>query len=189
MAECTHCGGTGRCQNDFHSGNTFIGGEDRSGQDHPGVLDMVFGSCPACGGSNTEWRPECTHCDGTGQVGKEWTPFGLNKRMYLGGEESVKERKFREREEALSQERGEDGNSSGGIWEIITEKAAAVGGGVGGIIGLIAAIESADSVGGYLAYIVIGVVAGAFLSSAFMTLLPWVAGLALLTVLLKACMG
>jgi hypothetical protein len=69
MATCTHCDGTGKCQDDFHSGTEIfnpLGGEDDEGVNRPNFIDNLFGSCPSCGVSNTEMRPDCPHCGGTG---------------------------------------------------------------------------------------------------------------------------
>lgn len=66
---CPHCRGTGKCQDDFHSGTPLLnpfGGIDDQGVDRPSALDNMFGRCPSCGDSNTEWRPPCPHCDGKG---------------------------------------------------------------------------------------------------------------------------
>jgi hypothetical protein len=71
MAACPHCDGTGKCQDDFHSGTQLqnpFGGEDDEGVDRPSWLDNFIGSCPSCGVSYTEMRPDCPHCDGTGEV-------------------------------------------------------------------------------------------------------------------------
>lgn len=64
MSECTHCNGTGKCQDDFHSG-TLSGNENG-----PSLSDNFFGHCPSCGDGNTEYRPDCPHCDGKGDPDK-----------------------------------------------------------------------------------------------------------------------
>lgn len=62
---CPVCNGSGKCQDPFHSGvNPFT---DEEG--HPDLLDHIFGSCPTCGGTNTEMPDgDCPNCDGTGSV-------------------------------------------------------------------------------------------------------------------------
>jgi len=77
MAECSHCDGTGKCQDDFHSGATIFGGlgeKDEYGKVRPSVVNHMFGECPSCGVSNTEMRPPCPHCNGTGGP-KSLNPF------------------------------------------------------------------------------------------------------------------
>lgn len=63
MSQCSHCDGSGKCQDDFHLG-TFS--DDDNG---PDLWDHIGGKCPSCGSTNTEMRPECPHCDGTGITG------------------------------------------------------------------------------------------------------------------------
>ena len=63
MSECSHCQGTGECQDDFHKG-TMTGDEDG-----PSLWDNIAGRCESCGSRNTEMRPPCPHCDGTGKEG------------------------------------------------------------------------------------------------------------------------
>jgi hypothetical protein len=63
MAKCSYCNGTGECQDPFHKG-TFSGDDDG-----PTLLDNLIGSCESCGSTNTEMRPPCPHCDGTGVDG------------------------------------------------------------------------------------------------------------------------
>jgi hypothetical protein len=76
VAQCKHCSGTGRCQDDYHSGST---------------LSRTFLShCPSCGGSNAEWRPECPHCDGTGRNDDDFLPS--SKRLYFGFDQSSSKR-------------------------------------------------------------------------------------------------
>lgn len=68
MATCTHCRGTGECQDDFHSGTRGpFGGDSGDGVDHPDYMEHMFGRCPSCGGDNTEMRPDCPHCNGSGE--------------------------------------------------------------------------------------------------------------------------
>ncbi len=74
-----------------------------------------------------------------------------------------------------------------GLWETITDKAAAIGGTVGALAGLSEAYGSAESIGGYLLYIVIGAAAGGVLVGLATAMLPWVIGLGLLVLILKAC--
>lgn len=94
MGECSHCSGTGRCQDDYHSGSSLFGGEDEHGQSHPSLIGSFLDDCPSCGDSNTQWRPECPHCDGTGRDNDDFFPSA--KRSYIGFEASVKEREHNE---------------------------------------------------------------------------------------------
>jgi hypothetical protein len=99
MQDCYHCSGSGRCQNDFHSGGRLFGGEDAAGQVHPSLVDSVFGSCPSCGDGNTEWRPECPHCDGTGNRDPQSV---LVKKTHFWPSESIKKRDHRREVERTS---------------------------------------------------------------------------------------
>ncbi len=184
MGECRHCSGSGRCQDDFHSGAGLFGGQDQAGQDHPSFLGGLLSSCPRCGNGNTEWRPECTHCQGSGRDGSEWFPFGAPKKLYLGGG-SVKERNFRERTESDS---GGGGSGLGG-WDNLSENATMIGAGIGAFCGLLAALESASSVGGYLLYIALGAMGGGILTGLMMAVLPWALLAGVLVLLIKACGG
>lgn len=185
MGECRHCSGSGRCQDDYHSGAGLFGGTDDAGQNHPGLLGGLLGDCPRCGGSNTEWRPECRHCQGSGRDQSEWFPFGAPKKTYLGGE-SVKERMHRE---GTSNGGGSTSSGFGGGESSITDKAAMIGGAIGAFCGLLTALESAESVAGYIFYIVVGFFGGAILTSLLIAALPWAILAGILILLIKACGG
>lgn len=107
MGECSHCEGTGQCQDDFHSGARMAGGHDEVGHEHPGIFDSFLGDCPSCGDWNANRRPACPHCDGTGQGDKNL--FGISSDRSWLPSESVKERRFRE------QRSGHDDASDSGL--------------------------------------------------------------------------
>ena len=73
--------------------------------------------------------------------------------------------------------------------ESLGEKAAMVGGGLGAVIGFIAAVQEAGSVGGFFAYVGIGMVAGAVTGALLAAILPWVILLGIVALLLQTCMG
>jgi hypothetical protein len=122
MGKCNHCDGSGRCEDDFHSGGGFLGGEDSAGQNHPGLFESTFGHCPSCNDGNTEWRPACPHCAGTG----EDDPGPLSSaKPYLGLSASRKERERNERQSQVESSEASHSSNFGdwledGFWSLAT---------------------------------------------------------------------
>lgn len=113
MSQCTHCFGRGRCQDDYHSGSSLFGGEDEAGQNRPGFLGGLIDSCPSCGNGNTESRPECPHCKGTGRQNPD--PFDQKKDVFGIGE-SEKEARLRQTQRAQPAHIVTDSGGGGPGW-------------------------------------------------------------------------
>ena len=62
-----------------------------------------------------------------------------------------------------------------------------VGAGIGAIVGLIEAFGEAESVLGYVGYILAGAFGGAILTALIIVAIPWAIGLGILVLILKAC--
>ncbi len=175
---CANCGSkehaTDDCSHGLLSGNECAqcGSVDHATDDCPHGL-LSGNKCAQCG-STEHATDDCPH-----------GILSENKCGYCGSKHHSTDQCP---QQSTSVQHDYDGDvAEPGELGWLGEKVAMIGGVLGAIAGFQIAMDTADGVTGYLVYTAIGAMAGGLVGSLMAMAIPWMIGLGILALILKAC--